>query len=147
MIVEVSINNHDFHNLIKKLDKTLGNNKVEEQDEYSKHNKVDKLDKVILFNDGKNFVACGAYKRFDDESIEIKRIFVDENSRKKGIGRKVVEFLLNDSKNNNYKYALLETGSEQVEAINLYKKLGFLPTKNFGPYTNLSNSLCFKKIL
>lgn len=47
----------------------------------------------------------------------------------------------------NYKYAILETGIKQTEAINLYKNIGYNIIQNYGPYVENANSICMKKVL
>lgn len=49
-------------------------------------------------------------------------------------------------KEKEYKYALLETGIKQHEAINLYKNTGYSEISNYGPYEGNINSVCMKKI-
>ncbi len=42
---------------------------------------------------------------------------------------------------------ILETGRKQVEAISLYKKLGFHVIENYGQYIGDDNSICMKMAL
>jgi hypothetical protein len=44
-----------------------------------------------------------------------------------------------------FKLAILETGTKQIEAQNLYKKLGYTIIPNYGPYVNYTDSLCMQK--
>lgn len=55
--------------------------------------------------------------------------------------------LINWAEELNYSKIVLETGKNQPEAISLYQKTGFVRIKNYGPYTNIENSLCFEKII
>ncbi|MDB2138954.1 hypothetical protein [Clostridium butyricum] len=50
-------------------------------------------------------------------------------------------------KRKGYKYALLETGIKQYEAINLYKNIGYQIIENYQPYIGNTNSVCMKKEL
>lgn len=45
------------------------------------------------------------------------------------------------------KHTVLETGSKQIEAINLYKSSGYEIIDNFEPYVGNTNSICMKKRL
>ena len=40
-----------------------------------------------------------------------------------------------------YKYAVLETGKKQPEAIAMYQRLGYLITENFGQYKSQQHSV------
>ena len=48
---------------------------------------------------------------------------------------------------NTNEIAVLETGLRQQEAVRLYQKNGYQLTENYGPYTEMPNSVCFKKRL
>jgi GNAT superfamily N-acetyltransferase len=46
-----------------------------------------------------------------------------------------------------YQEAILETGTKQNEAIELYQHLGYDIIPNYGPYEHLPYSVCMKKLL
>lgn len=146
-IIKTDSKNTDFLELIKLLDEGLVERYGELQKQYDKHNKVDFIkDVIILYKDGQP-AACGAYKEFDSCSAEIKRIFVKPEYRNNGLAMLIVNGLEELVRSHNYKYAILETGIKQHEAINLYKKMGYAMTENYGPYIGNSNSVCMKKVL
>lgn len=55
----------------------------------------------------------------------VEDVVVDVAHRGKGIGRKLMEKLLEEAKNRNLNEILLFTGHHRLPAINLYKSLGF----------------------
>ena len=55
----------------------------------------------------------------------IEDVVVDKNYRRKGIGRKLMEKLINEGKAKNLTEILLFTENEKKPAINLYRSLGF----------------------
>lgn len=59
------------------------------------------------------------------EEMEILNISVDTYFRKQGIGNKLIEKAIEFSKTNNCTKCLLEVNSLNINAINLYTKLGF----------------------
>ena len=65
------------------------------------------------------------YIEYNDiyETIDIVNVFVKEGERRKGIGEKLLEFLISENKDK--KNITLEVNSQNEPAINLYKKLGF----------------------
>jgi len=137
----------DFRELIKALDKDLWDRYPNVQGEYTKHNSVEKIDTVIVgYLDGKP-VACGCFKEFNEESAEMKRIFVLHEQRGKGIAIALMKELENWAKELNYSNSVLETGTLQVEAIPLYKKIGYSIIPNYPPYEGMEYSVCMKKPL
>lgn len=139
--------NMDFINLIEQLDENLNLLNGETQKQYDKHNKIDHINEVVLVYIDEVPVACGAWKEFDHSSIELKRIFVKNEYRRRGIARSIVCELERLGKEKGYSYAILETGIKQLEAIQLYKSLGYIVTQNYEPYIGCDNSVCMKKDL
>ncbi len=92
-------------------------------------------------------VACGAFKEYDNDPVDLKRIFVLDKHRGEGLAKLIVSKLEEIAGKRNYKYAILETGKGQPEAIGLYKGLGYEVIPNYGPYEGNTNSLCMKKAL
>ena len=92
-------------------------------------------------------VACGGFKEHDSESVEMKRVFVKKENRRQGLSKKVINELEKLVQAKGYKYAVLETGKKQIEAINLYKSSGYEMIENYGPYVGYENSICMKKDL
>ena len=66
----------------------------------------------------------------DEKTVEIRKMYAHPSARGKGLGRWMVNHLLEIAKHNGYKEVELETASPLVEAIGLYQKLGFVE-KNF----------------
>jgi ribosomal protein S18 acetylase RimI-like enzyme len=57
--------------------------------------------------------------------VELKLIFVIKEHRQQGLAKLIVRELEELAIEKGYKYALLETGMKQHEAINLYKNYGY----------------------
>lgn len=146
-ILKTNSGNVDFINLIKLLDKELEERYGEMQKQYNKINKVDYINDVVIIYKGKIAVACGAFKEFDKDSVELKRMFVLKEYRKQGLAKLVINNLEELAKNKGYKFIVLETGKKQHEAINLYKGIGYTVIQNYGPYIGNLNSVCMKKNL
>ena len=133
--------------LIKLLDDDLNGQYGELQKQYDKHNKVDYINDVVIIYDDEVPVACGGFKEHDSESVEMKRVFVKKENRRQGLSKKVINELEKLVQAKGYKYAVLETGKKQIEAINLYKSSGYEMIENYGPYVGNENSICMKKDL
>jgi putative acetyltransferase len=137
----------DFKTLVEELDNDLFSRYPEIQQVYVPLNKVESIDTALIAYEFDNPVGCGCFKTYNQDSVEIKRMFVKPIARGKGISKLILNELLNWATELGYKKAILETGLNQPEAIGLYEKAGFKKIENFGPYLNMSNSICFEKIL
>ena len=120
---------------------------VDENAFYAQFNGIDALKNCVVFYLDKTLVACGAFKEFNEDSVEIKRMFVQPDFRGKGIASKALKVLEDWAKELNYSYAVLETGLRQPEAIALYKKNNYTVIDNYAPYEYMDNSVCFRKAL
>ncbi|MBS1764942.1 MAG: GNAT family N-acetyltransferase [Bacteroidetes bacterium] len=137
----------DFLSLVSKLDKDLAIRNGITNDFYAQFNKVDKIKHAIVAFINDAAVGCGAIKEYDSSTMEIKRMFVPEKLRRQGIASMILKELETWSKECGYRKCILETGDKMPEALRLYYKNGFVQIPNFGPYTNVQNSICFEKIL
>ena len=146
-ILHTDSKNIDFIKLIKLLDDDLNERYGELQKQYNKHNKVDYINDVIIIYKDEVPVACGAFKEHKIEAIELKRIFVTKENRRQGLSKLIISELEKLGRNKGYKYALLETGIKQYEAINLYRNTGYEIIENYEPYKGNANSVCMEKNL
>ncbi|MEP2277864.1 GNAT family N-acetyltransferase [Maribacter sp.] len=142
-----SRDNQNFKELVALLDADLALRDGHENAFYAQFNGIDALKNCVVFYSDENLVACGAFKEFSKDSVEIKRMFVHQDFRGKGIASKALIVLEDWAKELNYSYSVLETGLRQPEAIALYKKNNYTVTDNYAPYEHMKNSVCFKKVL
>jgi putative acetyltransferase len=77
----------------------------------------------------------------------LKRFFVASDFRRKGIAQQILNSLETKAKKLNFKSIKLETGAKQYEAVNFYKKHGYVEIDRFGFYIDCELSLCFEKQL
>ena len=93
-------------------------------------------------------VGCGAVRRLDDTTAEIKRMYVDPFVRGRGIGRALVEALEREALLVGVTNVVLETGTRLASAIKLYEAMGYAHIPLFGEYLSSPNtSLFFGKSL
>lgn len=112
---------------------------------YEEYNDLKDPHIVLLVLNWGRPIACASYKLFDKDSIEIKRVYVKRRYRRKGIAYKMVKQLEKLAIEENFKYSVIETGSENEAAINLYKKLDYEIIDNFGQFEGDDMCLCMKK--
>ena len=136
-----------FIKLVKELDAYLKITDGEEHDFYNQFNNIDVLKNVVVIYVDNVAVGCGAIKKFDETSVEVKRMFVSLDKRGLGIAQKILTELEVWAKELGFKSCVLETGKRQVEAVGFYKKCNYKIISNYGQYKEMENSICFQKNL
>jgi GNAT superfamily N-acetyltransferase len=137
----------DFILLTKKLDQELKLIYGSTQEEFDQFNIIDNIETVIVAYINNTAAGCGCFKAFDKNTVELKRMFVDDQFRGEGIGAAILIELENWAKELGYSSIVLETGTVQIGAVALYKKYGYSVIPNFDPYIGNELSICFKKNL
>jgi len=85
--------------------------------------------------DGELVASAAAKQMGDDGSYaEIKRVFVLDQFRGRGLSAKLMVFLENELQQRGIDLFRLETGVHQPEALGLYRKLGYRERGPFGAY-------------
>ncbi|BCH66055.1 GNAT family N-acetyltransferase [Agrobacterium vitis] len=92
-------------------------------------------------------VGCAAIVEAGDGTAEIKRMFVDPQSRGLSLGKTLMAALEDQAKTLGLEALRLETGISQPEAIGLYRKAGFQEIPPFGSYRPDPLSLFMEKRL
>ena len=139
--------NTDFQNLVVLLDKDLQIRDGDQHSFYDQFNKIQMIRNVIVCYFDNRPIGCGAFKEYDQNKVEIKRMFVLPDYRGIGIGLDILKELEIWASELNYPECVLETGKKQPEAISLYKKAGYKIIKNYGQYENIENSVCMLKAI
>ena len=101
--------------------------------------------KFWSFWDNNQLIGCAALKFLDDEHGEFKSIRVEDNSRGKGVGEKIISHLIEVAKNEGIKRLSIETGAGDFfkSARKLFKKFGFKTCRPFADYKEDPNSCYF----
>ncbi|HAS43767.1 MAG TPA: GNAT family N-acetyltransferase [Microscillaceae bacterium] len=147
-ITRTDSRNDDFKALIDLLDVDLRSRYGPIQDHYDQFNDISVIPYVVVAYVDNEAIGCGAFKQYDDTQVEIKRVFVKESSRGKGVARLILAELEGWAKELGFAACVLETGDRQYEAIDLYnKKLGYEIIPNYGQYAGLEHSVCMRKAL
>jgi putative acetyltransferase len=139
--------NEDFRLLIGELDKELRSRYEEKQAIYDQYNIIENNRNVVIAYKDEMPVGCGCFKKFDDRSVEIKRMFVKPEYRGQKIAASILQELEDWAIEFNISGTVLETGIKQHEAIHLYQKSGYIVVENYGPYKGLPESICMQKNL
>jgi putative acetyltransferase len=90
-------------------------------------------------------VGCGAVRRLDEETFEVKRMYVEPAVRGQGVAKEILSRLEADALALGARRLVLETGTLQTEAIGLYRRAGYRPIDCWGEYAASATSFCFEK--
>ena len=99
---------------------------------------------VIAYVDGQP-AAMGGLRRYDAESVEIKRMYVRPEYRGRGLSRLVLAHLESLAAAMGAARVVLETGDRQPEAMRLYETSGYERIEPFGHYRCSPESAHFGK--
>lgn len=81
--------------------------------------------RLYLAYSDEQLAGCIGLKKIDNESCEMKRLYVRPQLRGKKIGDILIRQVLKDAKEIGYKHMLLDTLPFLESAIHMYKKYGF----------------------
>lgn len=88
---------------------------------------------LIARSDDGGALGCVALRRLDDAACEMKRLYVDPATRGSGLGRALVEAVIEQGRRLGYREIKLDTLPHMQSALALYRRLGF---KQIAPYGN-----------
>lgn len=145
IIKRTNSNDPHFQHLVIELDRDLAIRDGAEHAFFARYNKISSINHVVVLYENDLAIGCGAIKAYAENIVEIKRMFVLETKRGKGIASIVLQELEKWAKELGYKKCILETGIKQPEAISLYTKNHYTRIKNYGQYADIASSVCFEK--
>ncbi len=90
---------------------------------------------LLAWKDGKA-IGCVGMRQLDDQTGEMKRLYLTQEARGLGVGRKLCEALIAEAKRIGYSRMRLDTVPGKMDsAITLYRALGFktIPPYNASP--------------
>jgi len=88
--------------------------------------------RLLLARHHDELAGCVALRQLSERTCEMKRLFVRERFRGKGIGRLLIETIIRNAKEIGYERMLLDTLPPRMnDAIALYRSIGF---KEIAPY-------------
>ena len=89
--------------------------------------------------------GCGGLKLFGTEYGEVKRMYVRPAYRGLGLGKLMLNYLVEYARERHVSLLRLETGIYQTEAIGLYERNGFQRRSPFGEYRDDPMSIYYEK--
>jgi putative acetyltransferase len=80
---------------------------------------------LILAMDDTIACGCVALRKLDEGICEMKRLYVKPSGRGKGLGKQLVQTVIDEAKKIGYTKMRLDTVPKMKEAITLYRSIGF----------------------
>jgi predicted GNAT family N-acyltransferase len=102
----------------------VGEQHVPADEEIDEHDRTDGLARHALVRDAGRVIAAGRYYRRDATTVQIGRMAVAADHRRTGVGRRLLDALLADARDQGYTRASLHA---QVHALSFYRAAGFTP--------------------
>jgi GNAT superfamily N-acetyltransferase len=94
-----------------------------------------------------HLLGCGAVRLREPGVVEIKRMYVRPHARGRGVGKALLDALEAEAEALFADRVVLETGARQLEAVELYRRAGYVEIERFGEYTDSPLSLCMSRTL
>lgn len=143
---KVEITNPDLLRLIEELnaffDEEWGTEIAEGYQDH--HNLAEMMCAIVAYEDDVA-VGCGCWKLLDEQTPEIKRMYVKPTSRGNGAASEIMKALEKDMLEKGYQQAVLETGKDMLSAIGFYERHGYHIIPNYGEFIGDELCVCMKK--
>ncbi|NOT60102.1 MAG: GNAT family N-acetyltransferase [Acidobacteria bacterium] len=144
-LIRTDSSNGDFQSLVALLDQYLRKLDGDDHAFYAQFNQIDALRNVVVAYLNNQAVSCGAFKPFDEGTVEIKRMFTLPEFRGQRLAVQVLLELEAWASELSHTACVLETGKRMPDAVRLYQRSGYEIISNFGQYAGDENSVCMKK--
>jgi GNAT superfamily N-acetyltransferase len=92
-------------------------------------------------------LGCGGLRPLAEGGAEIKRMFVVPEARGTGVSTAILRAIETEALAMGVERLMLETGTEQPDAIRFYEREGYEAIPNFGPYVDSTISVCYARTL
>ncbi|MDZ7675824.1 MAG: GNAT family N-acetyltransferase [Acidimicrobiales bacterium] len=85
----------------------------------------------VLVRAGRTTVGCGGVQRFDADTGEIKRMWIDPEWRGQGLSKRLLADLEDRARQLGHRRVVLDTNAELTEALHLYASAGYAATEPY----------------
>ena len=137
----------DFKMLAAKLDAYYFELVGDIQNRYAEVNRPENMAALAVAYENDTPVACGAWKRIDGTTAELKRLYVLPEYRRKGVASGLIAALEADAAAAGICRMILETAVDTTDSHRLYLSAGYQIVDYYGSPAGAENCLCFHKEL
>ncbi len=99
---------------------------------------------ILLATEDGDFAGCAALRELDTETAEMKRLFVRDAFRGRGVGAELIGALARGARELNYAWMRLDTLPKMASAQKLYEAAGFRDIERYN--ANASPSARFMEL-
>ena len=85
--------------------------------------------------------GCGAWRVHGPGVAEVKRVYVEPTFRRQGLAQLLMAELEDGAAAAGHRSVVLNSGSEQPEALALYAALGYTPVPGYGVYADAAGAV------
>lgn len=141
--------NPDFIRLCHMLDDCLNEIAGGEKNraQYIPYNTLEDIHDVVLAYEDNAAIGCAGFKLYQPGIAEVKRVFIEKAQRGRGISKQLMCELEGRAREKGFCKLILETGEPLVEAMNLYRSIGYKVMDHYGQYKEMPESVCMLKVL
>ena len=139
--------NQDFAHLAELLDAYYFQLVGDVHLRYAAYNRPENFNCLTVVYEDNAAIACGCWKALDEETAEIKRIYVLPTYRRRGAASMIVNVLEEDISKTGRRHIILETARTTPDSAALYRSLGYQVVDYYGSPAGADNCLCFEKNL
>ena len=137
----------DFKMLAAKLDAYYFELVGDIQNRYAEVNRPENMAALAVAYENDTPVACGAWKRIDGTTAELKRLYVLPEYRRRGAASSLIAALEADAAAAGICRMILETAVDTTDSHRLYLSAGYRIVDYYGSPAGAENCLCFHKEL
>lgn len=137
----------DYAMLVKKLDDYYFTLVGDVHARYANVNQPKNMACIVVAYEGNTPIGCGCWKAVDEETAEVKRIYVEPQYRRRGVASAIIDLLESHICASGYQKILLETARTTGDSKALYLSLGYREIDYYGSPAGAENCRCFLKDL
>ncbi|WP_171651468.1 GNAT family N-acetyltransferase [Paenibacillus foliorum] len=104
---------------------SIGNPYLDKDMEQIEENYLNKNGEFLVGMYNNRIVSMGAYRKYDSDTAEIKRIRIDQEYQRRGIGQLILTALEESAKVRGYRRFVLDTTSQQLPAQKFFERNGY----------------------
>ena len=111
------------------------------------YNLSETIGDVLMAYCGGVAAGCAGLKQYSGTDTEVKRVWVQPEFRRHGLGGQLMEKLEEKAAVQGFARTVLQTRECMTEAVGMYEKRGYHRIENYPPYDRLEGAVCFAKEL
>lgn len=102
---------------------------------------------LVARTDDGRAIGCGGLRPLPGGGAEIKRMYVHPEARGKGVSTALLRAIEDEARLLGVARLVLETGTEQPDAMRFYEREGYERIEAFGAYIGSDLSVCYARTL